>query len=186
MSTKKEAPDVAPDMLEGILAAIETSLPASTCGVLKDRLERLASVEGELVALTKLHGSVCADRDREAAVARDFRGRQSRLERDHDAVIAREHACRLREQACEYREQVNDLKDTHATERVGEMKDLVEAVFANSRFKYERVSTVPVVVPGMPPGPVDQYGNAQLGSSAHVEKQEVTEKVEGEGEAPPA
>jgi len=121
------------ELQEKIREAIDTSLPTEVGTALKQRLEQ-------------------ADRDAEAVVEMT-----EGIRKKNDIMQSQEHmiaelkanekiAAELdaREREITLREKLIELKEQHANARVADMRSLVEAVFANNRFKYSMTGQVPV------------------------------------------
>lgn len=87
---------------------------------------------------------VQADKDKEAAdrvprLTEELQRAQAAhrvLLSQSESVSTREKAVEARDQTVTLREQMCALKETHAKERVSEMRGVVQDVFANSKFKY--------------------------------------------------
>jgi hypothetical protein len=146
------------EMMAMINAAIEKNLSAEIGTALK---ERLAKADQDAIELRQAKADVQQMKE-ESYKQKD---RADRLARDHDAMMKRCGDLDGREKALAIREATIELREGCASARIADMKYIVEAVFANNRFKYSMT--------GYMPAGCDQYGNAQTAS--------VHRDVEGEG-----
>ncbi len=90
---------------------------------------------------------------------------QTEIEKRVQSVIDRETKVTLREHAAE----LNEYKVTAATQRVADLKEVTLAVFANSKFKYERSSS----------GNAPVATNPGQGVSSGYTSEQITETREG-------
>lgn len=81
MSEEQEVQAPEGTLTDEMRTLIERHLPAETVGVLRKRLERLSSVEGELRALETRFGTTDAELTRTRSELHHYKQRQGDLER---------------------------------------------------------------------------------------------------------
>lgn len=150
-----------------IKRTIETQLPAMVGDVLKQRLAQADALEKELAA-TKLSEKNYRERCEQLTVriASDdaATAKLKEIEKRETAMAQREMECRL-----------NEVRLECVKERVTDLKEVTLQVFANARFKYSELSTVPVGLPGIAAGP------GGYPTSPRVETATATREVTAEG-----
>lgn len=141
------------DMRKAITEAIEKNLSTEIGVALKERLKK-ADVDADTAE--RLTTDVNTYRCEARALKSEVETLKA-LENDKEKI-------KEREQAVSLREKVIELREKHSLERVSDMRALVEAVFANNRFKYSAVGQIPIG---------DQNG--------YVNTYPTSREVEGEG-----
>lgn len=121
------------DIEQAIKDAIESKLPTQVGTVLKERLEQ---AEKDAKAVDEVLRTANARAD-------EIRRLQSDLA-DAEKIVAKSGDLDKRERDLELREKVIELREECAAVRVVDMRSLVEAVFANNRFKYSMTGQIPV------------------------------------------
>lgn len=161
------------DIAQDIKEAISRQLPAEIGKVLAQRLEEVNDLERRNIALDKM-----------AKEQAETLTRYRKMDRNEEAIeklsaISKAKADDLdkRERALEIREAVSKAVAEAEQRAAAGYREVVLAVFANSRFKYERTTAeqIPLVVPA---------GNGGGGYIQNGTKSESL-RIEGEG-APPA
>ena len=171
--------------------SIDANLPAMVGEQLKARLVEAGLDVKRLSALKKEFEDY--KREHTALVTRENRVKDDLVRVDARQVELNAKATELdkRERALAIKEATIELREFHATEKVGLLRGVVGDVFANNRFKYERATEKHLVVPGQEGqsqimdsnGMVMQY--AQPHTDPHVARVDDVERVEGEGDIPP-
>lgn len=113
------------NLSDKLLQIIQEGLPAATAGELKKYIEQAQKNETELNNAVKLIG----DQNEELKVLRPLR------DREHN-VAAREVVANVRDVELRIKEEILKVKETHATERVSEIRNLTNTVFQSNRLGY--------------------------------------------------
>lgn len=161
------------DLTPTLTKALQEQLPAAVGGELQKLLEKAASDREELERLranetrtSKLHQEAMCWRDE----SHRFDARKQSLDMRENELVERDLKLSIREATIE-------LRESHAAERVCEMRSVVSDVFS-TRYKFIRNTEDTVVLPGTDGG---QYSSSTPSMTQGVERKET---VEGEGEQP--
>lgn len=148
---------------DDIKLAIDKNLSAEVGAALRQRLKQAEDNES---ALTKAEA--------ELVVLRRIDKTQRQLDREQVEFTTRRIAVEKQAADLIHREAMLALREEHAKERVGEMRQVVRDVFSNNRYKYRESGSVPVGV-AQAAGPSAYQGSA-MAMTAPVDR-----TVEGEG-----
>lgn len=165
---------------EKIQDLVRKSLPETVSGELADVLKKAASIENSYkVASEELKSKLEFIQEQEVELV-IFRKAHNDLEARWAAVKDLTKAANKREQSLELREGLIQLREDHSKDKVSSMRDVVNAVFSNNRYKYERTTTAPVVIPATPGIPNNDQGYGSMPPiGPFIEDRTTTETVEG-------
>lgn len=112
-------------LTQELMESVDKNLPQLVGDQLKARLTR-ADKDSETAAKVPALESM----------VQECKAKLETIAKRESEATRRESAVDLRERNADLREKIIELKETHAKERVAEMRSVVQDVFANSKFKY--------------------------------------------------
>lgn len=166
---------------EKIQALIRESLPSAVGDELATVLRKAATMEDSYkVASEELKDKLLFIQEQEEELIK-FRAGKCDLDDSWVEYNKLTEAADKRDINLQLREAVINLREAHANDKVAGLHGVVMAVFSNNRYKYERTTTAPVVVPGTPASPDNQHGYGGMPATLpHIEDRTTTETGEGE------
>ena len=113
-------------LTQELMESVDKNLPQMVGDQLKARLMQ-ADKDKEIAAKVPALESMLAE----------CKKKLEGIDKRESAVTQRESVVDLRERNAEVKEKLIELREKHATERVSEMRCVVQDVFANSKLKYQ-------------------------------------------------
>lgn len=166
---------------EKIQDLVRKSLPETVSGELADVLKKAASIEDAYkVASEELKAKHAFIQKQEKELL-NLRVACAKLDSRWVEYNNQAQILNLHERELELREGLIELREKHAKDKVSGMHDVVVAVFGNNRYKYERTTTAPVVMPAAPGIPNNEHGYGSVPPMRpFIEDRTTTETGEGE------